>query len=94
MAEHAGHQAKEEPHDEVNLEDRIVVGTSFEPHAMYDDQFYKRSEQSIDSGTTGNTVSRNAPQLQFWAYEISNTTITIAERLEKANWEAEKLERL
>jgi hypothetical protein len=93
LAEHAGHQAKEDSHV-VNLEDHIVVGTSFEPRAMYDTQFYKWSEQSIDFGTTSNTASSNAPQLQLWAYETSNTTITLAERFEKANWEAEKLERL
>ncbi len=33
-------------------------------------------------------------QLEQWAYQTSNANITVAEKFEKSNWEAERLERL
>jgi hypothetical protein len=47
-----------------------------------------------DSDTQEYSIDDGGSQLQLWAYETSNASITIAERLEKANWEAERLERL
>jgi hypothetical protein len=47
-----------------------------------------------DSDTLEYSIDDGGNQLQLWAYETSNASITIAERLEKANWEAERLERL
>ena len=47
-----------------------------------------------DPDTLEYSVDDGGNQLQLWVYETSNASITIAERLEKANWEAERLERL
>ena len=34
----------------------------------------------------------NASQLIIWVYDTSNSNLTVAERLEKSRWEAERLE--
>jgi hypothetical protein len=36
----------------------------------------------------------NGYHLQLWVYETSGANMTVAERLEKSKWEAERLERL
>ena len=52
------------------------------------------SYMHTDSDTLEYLIDDGGYQLQLWAYETSNAGITIAERLEKATWEAERLERL
>lgn len=47
-----------------------------------------------DLETSSHTANQGGHQLQLWAYEASNTNITVAERLERANWVAERTERL
>jgi hypothetical protein len=36
----------------------------------------------------------DATQLQRWAYEVSTDNLTIAERLEKLNWESTRSQKL
>ena len=47
-----------------------------------------------DLETSSHTANQGGHQLQLWAYETSNTNITVAERLERGNWVAERIERL
>lgn len=62
-------------------------------HTPHDSQFYGCEDHSFDFGTTDN-IYGNEHQLSMWAYETSDENITVAEKFEKANWEAERLERL
>jgi hypothetical protein len=48
----------------------------------------------IDFETSVDTPYQQGYQLQLWVYETSNSNITVAERLEKANWTIERLESL
>ena len=48
----------------------------------------------IDFEASDHVLYQEVHQLQLWAYETSNRNITVAERLEKANWTMERLERL
>jgi hypothetical protein len=48
----------------------------------------------IDFVTSDHALYQEGHQLQLWVHETSNRNITVAERLEKANWAMERLERL
>jgi hypothetical protein len=58
-----------------------------------DQHFISFSDTPIQNDTSSN-YQDNQVQLQQWAYQISNCHLTVAERLEKANWEAKRHERL
>jgi hypothetical protein len=57
---------------------------------------FRREEQSRREGPdygsqtnqNGRRNTEDAPQLQRWAYEVSNANITFTEKLEKSRWEA------
>ena len=58
-----------------------------------DQQFITFSDTPIRYDTSSN-YQENQVQLQQWAYQTSNSHLTVAERLEKGNWETKRHERL
>jgi hypothetical protein len=58
-----------------------------------DQHFITSSDTPIQYDTSSN-YQDNQVQLQQWAYQTSNSHLTVAERLEKANWQTKRDERL
>jgi hypothetical protein len=90
MIDHSSNKAKECAHDQTEVDKCIVILPNFQMHTPYNNRFLL----SIDIETTDNATYTDEYQLQIWAYETSDAEMTVAERLEKANWEAGRLERL
>jgi hypothetical protein len=55
--------------------------------------FITSSDTPIQYDTSSN-YQDNRVQLQQWAYQTSNSHLTVAERFEKSNWETKRHERL
>jgi hypothetical protein len=58
-----------------------------------DQYFITCSDTPIQYDTSSN-YQDNQVQLQQWAYQTSNSHLTVAERLEKSNWETKRHEKL
>lgn len=58
------------------------------------DQYLITSSDTPIQYDTSSNLQDSQVQLQQWAYQTSNSHLTVAERLEKANWETKRHERL
>jgi hypothetical protein len=58
-----------------------------------DQHFITFSDTPIQYDTSSN-YQKSQVQLQQWAYQTSSSHLTVAERLEKTNWETKRHERL
>lgn len=67
---------------------------------LFVDVFFDRDQSSgnhhadANNGVETHRQKNDTPQLQRWVYEVSNHELTLAERFEKKQWEAERFERL
>ena len=68
---------------------------STEAWSYLETQCYETTSQmQIQTGEYKVMEETNTYELGLWAYETSDANVTLAERLEKRNWEAERLQRL
>lgn len=83
---YTGHQSSDYDYDWAYIDDRTNVDLKFETHANGGTQSHTCMDYDFSLETTREKVNQDDHQLQLWAYETSNANITVAERLEKANW--------
>lgn len=87
---HGDHRAIQNPHGQVDGANDMTFKYRSPETNFNDTQSYTRTEY-------GAAECENYPdefQLQLWVYETSGAKLTVAEILEKAKWETERLERL
>jgi hypothetical protein len=58
------------------------------------DQHFITSSDTLIQYDTSSDYQDNQVQLQQWAYQTSNSHLTVAEKFEKANWETKRHEKL
>jgi hypothetical protein len=74
-----------------NYQETPVDHTGIQDYAY--SQIWSGSSVPGCSHPSGNYPEHTA-QLQQWAYETSNSNLTVAERFEKGNWEKQRRENL